>query len=189
VKIADWNERYRAREQATDFEAAPTPLVIETAERLPSGRAIDLACGTGRDTLWLATRGWTTTAIDGSEAAISALRLKADQLGVKVDAQVADLTKPDFTLDERHWDLALMCYYLQRDLFGTVKNAVRPGGIVISIVHTTQSGEEPTQSRLRPGELTSYFDGWQILHHYEGASRDPAHRRPVAEVVARRPFE
>jgi tellurite methyltransferase len=189
VKIAEWNERYRAREQAGDFEARPTPLVIKTAEHLRPGRAIDLACGTGRDALWLAARGWSTTAVDGSEAAIAALRLKADQLGIEVDASVADLTKPEFAIEEGRWDLALMCYYLQRDLFDALKNGVRPGGVVIAIVHTMRPGEEPTISRLRPGELIAHFDGWPILHHYEGASRDPAHRRPVEEVVARRPLD
>ena len=189
MKIAEWNERYRAREQAGDFEAAPTPLVIETAAHLRPGRALDLACGTGRDSLWLAARGWSITAVDGSEAAIAALCLKADQLGMKVDARVADLTGPEFSVQERHWDLVMMCYYLQRDLFDVAKNGVTPGGIVLAVVHTTGPGEEPTGSRLRPGELTAYFDGWPILHRYEGASRDPAHRRPVAEIVARRPLD
>jgi hypothetical protein len=42
---------------------------------------------------------------------------------------------------------------------------------------------------LRPAELKNYFDGWEILHHYEGRPRDAAHQRSVAEIVARRPVD
>ena len=62
-----------------------------------------------------------------------------------------------------------------------------PGAIVLAIVHITEPGEEPTYKRLRPGELRSYFDGWEILHSYEGKPADPDHQRAVAEIVARRP--
>jgi tellurite methyltransferase len=189
MDIAGWNERYRTRERTEDFVAAPTPLVIETAQGLPPGRSLDLACGTGRDTLWLAQHGWSVVAVDGSEAAITALRSKAEGRGLTVDARVADLTQAEFPLGESRWNLILMCYYLQRDLFDSVKGAVAPGGIVLTVVHITHPGEAPTATRLRPGELAGYFEGWPILHQYEGPSRDPAHKRPVAEIVARRPLK
>lgn len=189
MDIRGWNERYKERERTEDFEAAPTPLVLETARGLRPGRALDLACGTGRDTLWLAQQRWSTVAVDGSEAAITALRGKATQRSLTVDAHVADLTKGEFSLGEAQWDLILVCYYLQRDLFEPLKKAVVPGGRILVIVHTTQGGEGPTATRLRPGELAGYFASWPILHHYEGASRDPAHQRPVSEIVVQRPSD
>lgn len=187
MTLAEWNERYRTRERADDFSATPTPLVVETAQYLSPGQALDVACGAGRHALWLAARGWSTAAVDGSEVAIAALRSKAEQLAVTVDARVADLARGEFPLEEARWDLVLMCYYLQRDLFESLKNAVAPGGLALVIVHIVESGGEPTQSRLRRGELHTWFDGWEILHRYEGESRDPAHHRPVSEIVARRP--
>lgn len=187
MRVTEWNERYRTRERAEDFSAAPTPLLVETAQHLSPGRALDVACGTGRHALWLAERGWTAAAVDGSEVAIAALRSKAKQLGITVDARVADLANSGFSMEEAHWDLVLMCYYLQRDLFEPLKRAVVPGGLALVIVHIVEPGEQPTQTRLRTGELPGYFDGWEILHRYEGASRDPAHHRPVSEIVARRP--
>ena len=40
---------------------------------------------------------------------------------------------------------------------------------------------------MKPGELDSYFQGWEILHRYEGKPNDTAHQRSVAEIVAKRP--
>jgi hypothetical protein len=80
-----------------------------------------------------------------------------------------------------------MCYYLQRDLFEPAKRGVVPGGIVIAIVHIPEPGDpHMTPFRLAPGELAGYFKDFEILHQYEGPSHDPAHKRWVAEIVARR---
>ena len=61
------------------------------------------------------------------------------------------------------------------------------GGILLAIVHTTEPGEKPSSHRLLPGKLKSYFRGWQILHYYEGSPLDAAHKRRVAEIIARKP--
>jgi len=184
MDLPAWNERYRCQEQSN----APTPLVIETARHLKPGRALDLACGTGRNACWLASNGWSVTAVDGSPVAIEKLRARAGDLPIV--AQTANLEKGEFTIAESSWDLILICYYLQRDLFEQVKRGVAAGGIVIAIVHIAEAGESPGEHRLDhclgPGELADYFQGWEILHLHEGASRDPAHRKASAEIVARR---
>jgi SAM-dependent methyltransferase len=186
--IRGWEERYRAHERpAEDYAVAPVPLVAETAKRLRPGRALDLACGTGRNALWLAKRGWRVTAVDGAPTAIEVLRRRARENGLEVVASVADLEREEYRIEPAAWDLICICYYLQRDLFETVKQGLAPGGIVIAVVHITEAGEEPTRHRLRPGELETYFRGWEILHRYEGQPNDRAHKRPVAEIVARRP--
>ncbi len=188
MDIRGWNERYRSRELSPDdVDTKPTPLLVEATKPLARGTALDLACGTGRNAIWLAQCGWSVTAIDGSEAAIEALRARVSQLGIDVDARVADLQKREYEIEKSHWDLVAICYYLQRDLFEPAKNGVKPGGVLVAIVHIAQGREQPTESRLRPAELIQYFRGWQILHRYEGEPSDPAHRRAVAEIVARRP--
>lgn len=188
MDIRGWDERYRSRELSVGgIDAQPTPLLIEAANGLTPGNALDLACGTGRNAIWLAQHGWTVTAIDGSEAAIEILRTKAAQLRIPVDARVADLQKHEYLIDDSRWDLVAICYYLQRDLFEPAKNGVKPGGVLVAIVHITENQEQPTESRLRPGELIQYFRGWEILHQYEGQPNDPAHQRSASEIVARRP--
>lgn len=184
MDIRAWHERYRS---AAESESEPAPLLRETAAQLHPGRALDLACGSGRNALWLARQGWSVTAVDGTAAAIEILRERASRRAVKLDAQVADIEKHEYRIESSAWDLIAFCYYLQRDLFEPAKSGVAPGGVLLAIVHITEPGEEPTYKRMLPGELKGYFEDWDILHYYEGKPKDPEHRRPVAEIVARRP--
>lgn len=180
--IAGWEEMYRSGERGN--EDAPTILVVEISEKLAAGTAIDLACGTGRNALYLAERGWAVAAVDGSEKAVELAQLRSAARGLQVHTKVADLTGPNFTMPAGTFDLILIAYYLQRDLFAKAKTAVRPGGVVAAIAHTAEPGEEWSEKRAASGELRGFFTGWGILWEYEGPSRDPAHRRPVAIACA-----
>ncbi len=185
MDIAGWDEKYRSCERGKEDQ--PTLLVVETAARLPPGAAIDLACGAGRNAIYLAQKGWTVTAIDGSEHAIELVRKRSAARGLHLQTAVADLTAASFSIPPAAFDLVVIGYYLQRDLFPKAMAAVRPGGAVLAIVHTPDAGEESSCKRAAPGELRGFFTGWEILHDYEGPSRDPAHHRAVAEIVARSP--
>ena len=187
MEIQGWDERYKSGERrAEDLDSAPTPLLVEAAQKLPPGNALDLACGSGRNALWLAEHGWAVTAVDGSPVAIEILRNRTSERGVTVDARIANLKKSEYRIEPSSWNLIAICYYLQRDLFEPAKQGVVSGGILISIVHINEPGEEPTAHRLRPGELEKYFQGWEILHYREGKPNDTAHQRSVTEIVARK---
>lgn len=184
MNIADWEEKYRSGERGS--ESAPTALLVEAAQDLEPGTAMDLACGTGRNALYLARLGWTVTAVDGSEKAIEMLGSRAAEGNLRIKTVAADLTDPAFEIPPDTFDLVLIAYYLQRDLFPKAKGAVRPGGLLAAIAHIPERDEDWNEKRAAPGELRSTFEDWEILWSYEGPSRDPAHRRPVAEIVARR---
>jgi len=184
MDIRAWNDRYRS---ADESESNPTPLLQATAVQLHPGRALDLACGSGRNALWLAEQGWSVTAVDGAPAAIEILRKRASGRALTVDAQVADLEKHEYHIEPSAWNFIVFCYYLQRDLLEPAKSGLAPGGVLLAIVHITEPGEEPTYKRMKPGELKGYFEHWDILHYYDGKPNDPEHRRSVAEIVARRP--
>lgn len=187
VEIHEWDKRYRLREHAaSDFEAGPTPLLVESASKLAPGRALDLASGTGRNALWLAEQGWDVTAVDGAPTAVETLRGRAAERALAIQAVVADLEKHEFRIEPATWDLIAICYYLQRDLFEPAERGVAPGGILIALVHINEPGEADGLYRLRPGELPKYFEGWKILHFHEGRAKDLIHRRAVAEIVAQR---
>lgn len=186
MTLREWGERYRTSDD--QVAAVPVRLVNEVCSDLSPGYAVDLACGSGRNALWLAARGWSVTAVDGAPYALEILRQRADAAGVSVRTVQADLEHGEFVLTSDTYDLVLMSYYLQRDLLESAKAAVRPGGLLIAIVHTTRPDEEPNYKRAQAGELATFFDSWEIVHHYEGPSRDPEHKRPVAEIIARRPL-
>src|SRR5579871_99928 len=143
MDIQGWDERHRALVGHLD----PEPLVVSSVRELAPGRALDLACGTGRNAVWLAEHGWQVTAVDFSSVAIEMLR----QRGAGVDARVADLERGEFAIEADSWDLILMCRYLQRDLFGPVKTGVAPGGLIIAIVLLEG------RYGARPGELAGSF--------------------------------
>ena len=66
----DWDEHY-AQAEALDF--TPSPFLVEVADQLAPGRALDLACGHGRNALYLAKLGWNVSAVDASRAAVPPL--------------------------------------------------------------------------------------------------------------------
>jgi tellurite methyltransferase len=178
MDLAGWNDRHRA--SAPDF--TPDSLLVSTALNLPPGRALDLACGAGRNALWLAECGWSVTAVDGSPVAIDILRGEAARRNLAIDSRIADLERGEYTIEPRSWDLITMCRYLQRDLFEIAKSGVVPGGLVIAIVLVVD--RERTKYRLNPGELLHYFEGWAILQSYEAAASEHG---PLAGIAARRP--
>lgn len=183
MNLLEWDHRYRSGERAGDRRTGPTLLVEEWARWLGPGRALDLACGLGRNALYLNGLGWRVTAVDGAPAAIEAVR----GYGLGIDAVVADLERGDWRIGRECWDLIVTSYYLQRGLFPSIREGVRPGGVVVAIVHIPGAGEEVSPKRAGVGELRGFFADWEVLHDYEGPSRDPLHRKPVAEVVARKP--
>jgi SAM-dependent methyltransferase len=185
LSIQEWDRRYRAGEQC--FET-PSALVETFASGLPAGAALDLACGPGRNALYLAERGWQVTAVDGSAVAVDLLRERARQKRLIIDARVADLERGEFNIPPAAFDLICDCYYLQRSLIPQIEHGLRPGGTAIVIVHLAGADQpQGTPTRAMPGELRSYFDGWKILHYYEGRPHESCHQHAVAELVARKP--
>ena len=169
----DWNQHYA---QPANIERAPSRLLVQVADILPPGRALDLACGPGRNALYLAGLGWQVTAVDTSSVAIAALR--AAPGGNAIDTRIADLEKHDFRIEPAAFDLICDFYYLQRDLFPEIRAGVRPGGMFAGSLHLTGT------FALRSGELREEFAGWKILYYSEAP--EPGRSRTSAGILARR---
>lgn len=182
MKLAEWDQRYRSCEAAFD---TPVPLVVEIASGLTPGRALDVACGAGRNAIYLAQVGWRVKAVDGSEAALEILRSRAGALPIETD--VVDLERDALEIETGAYQLIVDSYYLQRDLFPALKRGLCKGGVLIAIVHTADVREPARPKLAAAGELRSCFEGWEILHYYEGEPREACHKRPVAEIAARKP--
>lgn len=185
--MADWDARYRRGEHIND---APHPLVVEFTTGLKPARALDVACGVGRHSIFLAERGWQVTAIDYSPVAIELLRQRANERGVIVDARVADLERGEFVIAPPAYDLIVNCCYLQRDLFSAIRDGVRTGGLVVAAVAVVDDDPDIKPMNpaflLQPGELQTIFTGWEWLHYFEGKRAGHEQRRALAELVARR---
>lgn len=157
--------------------------MVQFTRELTPGFALDLACGPGRNALYLAELGWRVTALDGSRFAIDLLRGG----NPSIDAQVVDLETGEYDIPRDSQDLVLSCYYLQRSLIPLMKSALRPNGLLIMIVNLAGADHPSgTPTRAYPGELPAFFEGWRILHYREGEPGDCG-RRSVAELVAQAP--
>ncbi len=165
--------------------------MVEFADRLSPGRALDLAAGAGRNALYLAAHGWSVTAVDGSPVGIDLLlgRARERYLATEaIEAKVADLEACAFEVPPQSFNLILSCYFLQRGLIPGMKSALIPGGLLIMIVHIADADQpQGTATRAHPGELGSFFEGWRLLTYREGEPGESAHRHAVAELVAQKP--
>jgi SAM-dependent methyltransferase len=132
------------------------------------GRALDLACGRGRNAIWLAEHGWQVTAIDRDPAAIASLP-------PSIDAHVADL-EAGYRIEPASWDLIVICRYLQRDLYAPAIAGLVPGGIIVA--SALLETETPGRFRVKPGEFVTYFKGCEILHARDAGG--------LSEVIARK---
>jgi tellurite methyltransferase len=181
-----WAKRQREGELAN---SQPHPLVVQFAAQLPPGRALDVACGTGRNAIYLAERGWQVTAVDSSKVAIEILLESARELGERVDARVANLETGEFIIEPDGYDLIVNCCYLQRDLFPAIKAGVRAGGVMIAVIAMMDDSPNVTPMNpaflLQQGELRNAFQHWELLHDFEGKSTENTNRRAIAELVAR----
>ena len=160
-----WDKRYSRGEHANN---QPHPLVVRFASQPEPGRALDIACGTGRHALYLAECGWQVTAVDSSKVAIEILLERARVLGVQVDARVADLELGEFAIELDRYDLIVNCCYLQRDLFPAIKAGVRIGGVVLAVIAIVDDDPNVKPMNpaflLQPGELRARFESWELLH-------------------------
>lgn len=143
----DWDARYRSGGAGP---AHPAKIVVEAAAILRPGRALDLACGAGRNAHYLAERGWSVIGVDLSVAAIRM---------VNVPVLLADLERDPLPFRDQSFDLVCIVNFLHVPLFAEAR---RVGRAVAAAIRT--SGHYS----LRPDELRGYFRGWPLLVDRDG---------------------
>ena len=168
----------------------PDEWLLKVRDLLPPGKALDVACGQGRNSLYLAEQGMAVTAIDLSGEALEQLRSKAAACNLDIRTCRVDL-EADPRLPGELFDLVTIFFYLHRPLLPLLRNAVRPGGIMVmrslSSAGPFPGGPGNPDFVLHPGELLEVFADWEILLHEEGL--EPSRRGgSVAGIVARRPL-
>lgn len=140
MDAAEWDARYADADLVWGTE--PNRFVAAVlADRAP-GRALDVACGEGRNAIWLATRGWSAVGVDFSAVAIDRARRLADQAGVaeRTDFIVGDAVGGD--LPPGPFDAAIVAYLhlAAADRSRAIRHAVErvaPGGVLLVVGHDT----------------------------------------------------
>ena len=184
-----WDERY-GQEEATP-ERGPAAFLVEHRHLLPSrGRALDVAMGTGRNALYLASLGYEVTGIDVSGVAVERCRQEAARRSLRIEAVQADLES--YGLPRAVYDVVINFYYLHRDMAPQLEEALRPSGVLVFESFTTEQrqfgwGPQNDEFLLRPGELRTLFPELEALAYREGLVEGDKGTKAVAGLVGRKP--
>lgn len=182
-----WESRYA--DAGAPSTRAPSSFLVAQRHRLPRGRALDLACGDGRNALDLARHGWRVDAIDFAHAALARLLAAARREELALDAFAADLEQ--FPLPTDRYDVVVNCRYLQRSLCRAITTSLRSGGMVVfeTFIRDQAALGHPRNPAflLERGELSSLFGELDILEHDEGRFESESGPAFLARLVARKP--
>lgn len=138
----DWNSRYGGDDLL--WTDRPNRFLVEEAGGLEPGRALDLACGEGRNAVWLAREGWQVTGVDFSQVALAKARHLAEHHSVEADWVCADLL--EYAPSPEAFELVIV-FYLQlpdkerRAIFSRAASAVAPGGTLLLVAHNPDNLE------------------------------------------------
>ena len=151
-----WDERYAATPLV--WSAGPNQFLEEEAADLAPGRALDVACGEGRNALWLAEQGWRATGVDFSSVAIEKARTLATERGLDAEWVVADVT----TWEPNHhgFDLVVVLYLQlaaaeRAAAYSRAAQAVAPGGTLLVVAHDLDNLEHGHGGPKDPAVLTT----------------------------------
>lgn len=181
--MTDWEARYQSQPCALGRE--PLGWLREHLALLPPrGRALDVAMGEGRNALFLASHGFEVVGVDRAPTAVERALSLAAEAGLALTAEVGDL-EAGYAIAAGGFDVVVVSYYLQRDLFGALQAGLRPGGVLVYETHTVDHAKyRPMRDDflLRPNELLHAFPALRVLRYRD--VDDPDARRAYASLVA-----
>ncbi len=187
-----WDKRYREGHHAGGLR--PDPWVLAHQRYLSGGHALDVACGRGRHTLWLARLGYRVDAVDISYEGLRRLAELVEFEGLQDRVRLIQADLSVWRPESNIYDLILVTRYLNRELIATFWDALQPGGLVLyRTFHTDWARIRSDFQRgflLQPGEFTRLFADWEWLA-YEERRLPPGgqdHEDCNSAILARKPL-
>jgi SAM-dependent methyltransferase len=175
-----------------DFSGATAPdqALVELASGLPPGRAVDLGAGGGRNTLWLARRGWRVTAVDLDHRVMAPLLAVAPAERLEVEVVVADMG--EYLAGAGQFDLVVLAHIHpaaaeRPGVLAAAAAAVAPGGHLFVIGHHLESlgrAGPPDAGRLyTEARLTGAFPGLEVARLERRGRPGPDGAPPLVDLV------
>lgn len=183
---AKWDARYTAGSYAD--RTHPTAWLAERLAELPRGKALDIACGAGRNALYLAAAGYQVDAIDISPVGLARGAGLDHAAGVNwIEADLDSTPLPD-----TQYDLIVWVRYVNRPLFEMLESRLKPGGYLLVEQHLRVEqeviGPSDPAYRLAPNELLKAAARLRVLAYQEGLMTDPDGRQvALTRLLACRP--
>ncbi len=184
-----WNNRFRSEDSFLGVR--PSPFLLREIEHIkllaPGVAALDIACGEGRNSVFLAQNGFQVTGLDISDVGLSKGVERAGHAGVVVEYKRVDLD--NYRISEKY-DLILNFNFLLRNLIPSEVQSLSPGGLLLfdTILESPQllAAHNPAYF-LRRGELVSIFGEYcgEILFSEESDTGD----MPTARLLFRKSYE
>jgi hypothetical protein len=183
---ADWEARHAERR---DSEREASSFLRRTVHRLPRGRALEVACGAGRNACFLARHGFRVDVIDLAHAGLVAARKRLAAGAGSLSAVQADLET--HALPRTRYQAVLNIRYLQRSQWpGLKRSCVDLGMIVFEtflVDQRTIGHPRNPDFLLARGELAGGFADFEILDYEEGLFASEGEPAFLARMLARRP--
>ncbi|MUV57646.1 bifunctional 2-polyprenyl-6-hydroxyphenol methylase/3-demethylubiquinol 3-O-methyltransferase UbiG [Halogeometricum sp. CBA1124] len=187
--MTDWDERFRSGDYPQDPE--PAPLLKRYVEALPSGRALDVAAGTGRNAVFLAEAGYDVEALDQSREGLRITRERARDRGVadRLDCLQVDVGSHDFTRDR--YDLITVSFFRAVDRLPDIVEALADDGVLFYEHHLRSTDEYeagPSGDRYRFGAnelLHAALDLTVLAFDAKTERRDDGRTAMRTQLVAR----
>jgi SAM-dependent methyltransferase len=166
-----WDQKHREAE----FLSEPAAFLIECRPYLPPGRALDLACGLGANALYLAREDFEVEAFDWSVEALRKLTAAARVKRRGIGAVACDVTR--FPLPRERYDVLLCFRFLDRSLWPSMVEALRPGGALLIETfnrrYLERRADFPKEYCLEEGELLRAFGASLRIARYLEMPREP----------------
>jgi SAM-dependent methyltransferase len=123
-QASEYNEIYKNPEGKL-FSRKPNAFLVEVTRTRKPGKALDVGMGQGRNSIYLARRGWDVTGFDASDEGVRIARGEAARLAIKLSARVA--TFDEFDFGENAWDLIVLMYVTAKEIAPKIVRALKPG--------------------------------------------------------------
>ncbi len=177
-----WDKKYST--EAYIFGKEPVPFLKQNVHLLPKGKALDIAIGEGRNGVFLATQGFEVVGLDISEKGLAKAHQLAKQNGVIIETRVVDLE--NHQLEKNAYDVILLMYYMQRDLWPQIADALKPGGMAIietyNIDHLKHQKFNP-KWLLKSNELLGAFKDMKIIRYQAYEDNDQAFSSIIVQKI------
>jgi SAM-dependent methyltransferase len=181
-----WDERYPTEDP--QLWRRPSRFLMDHISAIPVGRVLDVACGPGRNAVFLARCGFVVDGVDNSREGLTMARRFLDEAGVSVNLIFADLDR--YVIRQGAYDLVINLFYLNREIIPNLIGGLKDGGYLLFESFTLDTfrfmpARDP-RHYLKPNELLELVRGMHVLSFREGTIIEAGMARATARVIARK---